>query len=211
MHCQSGTQKMGTSEFHYGTATFDDQPLIIFCWRRTRFLSWRTPRRKRIIYILERTAMKLHSVHFPLTSFLSMPWFLMKTKPTVVKAECSSSTASQLSSPSELDNTSAMSTTGIDMSSVSHLLKQFWFCEDRLSHLLMLADSTKIRLSLVFVLSRSTSRPTLPRAPSSPAPSSPAPAPSPQKRWAGPGASRASVPKCALIWIYGFFKRLNHR
>ena len=56
-----------------------------------------------------------------------MPWFLMKTKPTVVKAECSSRTALQLSSPSELDNNSAMSTTGIDMSSVSHLLKQFCY------------------------------------------------------------------------------------
>ena len=81
-----------------------------------------------------------------------MPWFLMKTKPTVVKAECSSRTALQLSNPSELDNNSAMSTTGIDMSSVSHLLKQFCYmvCEDRLSHLLMVADCTKIRLSLAF-------------------------------------------------------------
>ena len=72
----------------------------------------------------------------PLTSFLSMPWFLMKTKPTVVKAECSSCTASHPSSPSERDNTSAMSTTGIDMLSVSYPLKLFCFAifsfEDRL-------------------------------------------------------------------------------
>ena len=65
-----------------------------------------------------------------------MPWFLMKTKPTVVKAECSSCTASHPSSPSERDNTSAMSTTGIDMLSVSYPLKLFCFAifsfEDRL-------------------------------------------------------------------------------
>ena len=45
-----------------------------------------------------------------------MPWFLMKTNPTVVKAEWSSCTAAQLERSLQQDSTSLKSTTGIESS-----------------------------------------------------------------------------------------------